>query len=215
MNFHNQLPIPLRNTIWELGNRLMGWYKIRQWEREGAPIPPPHQVKQRTIANVQRQTGYSTLVETGTFRGDMIAAQLPRFKKLYSIELSKTLYEEACNRFKGKKKVKLVCGDSGQKLSEIVQTLEQPAIFWLDGHYSYGRTAKGKTNCPIFEELEAIYKNALCPHCILIDDARLFNGTDEYPGIDELRQWFAERGQPQISEIMFDTIICQITLPNK
>jgi hypothetical protein len=176
-------------------------------------MPPPHQVKQRTIAHMQRQTGYDILVETGTFRGDMIAAQLPRFNKLYTIELSETLYKEAGNRFKGNGKVKLVCGDSGEKLGEIVKTLDRPAIFWLDGHYSYGRTARGQSNCPIFEELTSFYENAQTPHCILIDDARLFNGTDEYPTLDELRQWFAERNMPGILEIKYDTIICHATLP--
>jgi hypothetical protein len=62
-----------------------------------------------------------------------------------------------------------VQGDSGKELPKIVTQLDTPAIFWLDGHYSAGITAKGDTECPIFEELEAIFEpDKSCKH-ILID----------------------------------------------
>ena len=60
------------------------------------------------------------------------------------------------------------------------------AIFWLDGHYSGGITALGNKECPVLEELETILKSHI-QHVILIDDARLFNGTNDYPTIDELK----------------------------
>jgi hypothetical protein len=47
----------------------------------------------------------------------------------------------------------------------------------LDGRYSEGCTARGETNTPILQELEAIF--AFCPiWVVLIDDARHFDGTD-------------------------------------
>jgi hypothetical protein len=44
----------------------------------------------------------------------------------------------------------------------------------------------GKKSCPIYEELHAIFNAAAYPHIILIDDARLFIGKDDYPTIKEL-----------------------------
>jgi hypothetical protein len=42
----------------------------------------------------------------------------------------------------------------------IIKDLNEPAIFWLDGHYSSGITAKGDKICPIFEELDSIFNNS-------------------------------------------------------
>ena len=39
------------------------------------------------------------------------------------------------------------------------------------------------------EELQAIFSHPVSGHMVLIDDARDFKGTDDYPGIDELRRF--------------------------
>ena len=118
----------------------------------------------------------------------MIESQRRNFTTLYSIELSKELYQKAKVKFKNFQHIHLVQGDSGEKMGEIVSKLKSPAIFWLDGHYSGGNTAKGKTDCPIMEELEAIFKSDL-DHCILIDDARLCGTDPDYPTIEELNTY--------------------------
>ena len=51
----------------------------------------------------------------------------------------------------------IVQGDSGKVLSEILLEINEPAIFWLDGHYTAGITARGVKECPIFEELDCIF----------------------------------------------------------
>jgi len=53
-------------------------------------------------------------VETGTFRGDMMQALSPYFKSLYSIELAKTLYEKAVERFREQPHITILFGDSGK-----------------------------------------------------------------------------------------------------
>ena len=160
--------------------------KYKTWPQNGCPVPPPHQAKQKVVKEYQKKYGFKTFIETGTFKGDMIKAILPEFDKIISVELGNELYKKAVRRFKNEKKVKIIHGDSGKVLHHIMPEIHEPAIFWLDGHYSGGQTAKGEKECPIFDELEAILKNNNLNHVLLIDDARHFTGQNDYPTIKEL-----------------------------
>jgi hypothetical protein len=162
---------------------------FNDWLRNDCQGLPPHVFKQNTILEFQKKSGFDTLVETGTYLGDMVEAQKKFFKKIYSIELSIKLYGMAKTRFKKDTNVEIVQGDSGRMLSTIVAKLDKPAIFWLDGHYSAGITAKGDKDCPIFEELDAIFKGKIKNHVLLIDDARCFVGQGDYPTIEELSKF--------------------------
>lgn len=162
---------------------------ISDWIKSGKPSPPPHIVKQLTISKYQKESNYNILVETGTFLGDMIKAQENYFKKIYSIELSTPLFQKAAKRFEKNKKINILNGDSGEVLKQLSNDLDAPSIFWLDGHYSGGFTAKGDKVCPVFEELDAIFKSSNFKHIILIDDARLFVGDESYPTLNELKNY--------------------------
>jgi hypothetical protein len=166
----------------------LGRKRIINWIGDGTPIPPPHDIKRLAILYYGAANGIDTLVETGTYLGDMVWAQKDFFRKIYSIELSSDLYERAKLRFRGAHNVELLHGDSSQKLAEVIRKLEAPALFWLDGHYSGGITAKGDKECPIFEELTHIFASGMA-HVILIDDARTFIGANDYPTIPELSEF--------------------------
>ncbi len=166
---------------------------ISDWEKSGKPCPPPHIIKQLAINKYQRISNYSSFVETGTFLGDMIEAQMNNFSQLYSIELSEPLYLKAKKRFQGSPKVEIRNGDSGTVLVSLAKEIAKPCIFWLDGHYSGGFTAKGDKDCPIIEELDAIFNGSKLKHIILIDDARLFVGMNAYPTIEELKNYLTSR----------------------
>ena len=161
--------------------------QLAEWERNGRPIPPPHIVKQMAIEEYRKKFHTEILVETGTYMGDMVEAQRDQFKKIYSIELSEKLFNKAQKRFKDHLHIKIVQGDSGTVLNKLISEIGKPALFWLDGHYSGGITAKGEKECPVPEELKIILKSPLS-HIILIDDARLFNGTHDYPTIDQIEE---------------------------
>lgn len=166
-------------------NNLSDEEMLIDWEKKGKPSPPPHIVKQLTIEKFQKKFRINILVETGTFLGDMVESQKEHFKKIISIELSENLFRKAEKKFRDYSHIEIIQGDSGTILPSIISKLNEPALFWLDGHYSGGITAQGSKECPIPEELNAIFKSDL-PHVILIDDARLFNGTHDYPTIDEI-----------------------------
>jgi len=156
------------------------------WDKAGRPVPPPHIVKQKTLQDYSKTYGLRILVETGTYLGDMVEAMKADFDRIYSIELSKDLYEKAAKRFSDVKNVELIHGDSGTELGNVIEQINQPALFWLDGHYSAGVTAKGKKNTPIYEELVHILGAQDRNHVIIIDDARLFGTDPAYPSLEEL-----------------------------
>lgn len=159
--------------------------EARQWIEDGRPVPPPHSVKQLHIASAAEKFGTRTLVETGTFRGDMIAAMLRRFDRIISVEMDATLHQRAVQRFAGHRHVQLIHGDSGEAMPDILRSLDKPALFWLDGHYSGPGTALADSETPINKELACIFAPGSPAHVVLIDDARLF-GTTDYPSIQQV-----------------------------
>ncbi len=179
---------PVGSIVETVRNRL----RLLRWHTKGCPAPPPHIVKQRAIVEQAERFGIRNLVETGTFRGDMIAAMLGRFETIYSIELSEEFHRAACERFATQPHVRLVQGDSGEKLAEVVEQLDGPALFWLDGHYSGGNTAQAEIDTPIFGELATLFAQQPLRHVILIDDARLFGSDPGYPTIEQLQKFVSQ-----------------------
>ncbi len=161
--------------------------EIGAWEARGRPAPPPHAVKQRNALDLARRHGARTFVETGTFRGDMVEVVRAHFDVVYSIELDAALHDAAKRRFAGCDEVRLLRGDSALVLGELVPTLQGPCLFWLDGHYSGGETARSDKDTPIVAELRHVAAHPERGHVVLIDDARLFNGENDYPTLDEMR----------------------------
>ncbi len=135
----------------------------------------------------------------------MLEAQKKNFTQIYSVELAKVLWEKAVGRFKNDTHITLLQGDSAVVLHDLVPKLDQPAVFWLDGHYCGGATALSKVECPIYEEIKAVLKNNN-GHVILIDDARLFVGKRDYPAIPELTN-FVKRISNDYSVTILDDII--------
>ena len=181
--------------------------QIKNWRKKGCPAPPPHVVKQTVIAGYQQKSGYTTLIETGTFRGDMIGAQKKRFRQVISIELGTDLYQKAKRRFRNEPHIRIVQGDSSEQLPLLLKDINEPAIFWLDGHYSSGITAKGNKECPVLEELDAIFTNNHYNHIILVDDARSFTGKNDYPTIEQVKQFINDR-DPHYKITIENDIIC-------
>ena len=165
----------------------------RAWEKQGRPSPPPHIIKEELIKNFAQDFNTPILIETGTYLGDMVHAMKKSFTRIISFELDQTLAAQAQERFANDNHIEIVQGDSGKLLSDYLATLNEPCLFWLDGHYSGGITARGTLETPIKNELTAILSHPVDGHVILIDDARCFTGANDYPTIDELQTFVAER----------------------
>jgi len=197
---------PVRQRKEEYKIRARQEAEIREWESLGKPLPPPHIVKQRTLEQYAKKFSLHTLIETGTYQGDMVEAMKDAFNKIFSIELESELYERAKKRFNSNDHISIIHGDSGEVLSDVLAEVDEPCLFWLDGHYSAGITAKGEADTPINEELNHILNHPVVGHVILIDDARLFVGQNQYPRIDELKDTILKRHPDWILEAEHDII---------
>jgi hypothetical protein len=177
-----------------------------EWQRGDGLLVPSAEVKQQALRSYAESHQLKVLVETGTYYGDMVEAMRDVFERIYSIELSRELHEKARERFKGAEHIELICGDSSVELGQIMRTLDQPALFWLDGHYSGGETAQGDKDTPIREELSRILDAPDRGHVIIIDDARCFGRDRDYPSIRELSDLVRSKRPDVDIEVQNDSI---------
>lgn len=165
---------------------------LKKWKKQGRPSPPPHIIKVYLLRFIAKKKNLSVFVETGTFMGDMLDELKNYFKEMYSIELFTPLYLRAKKIFKNSGNINILNGDSGILIRKVVKNLNQSTLFWLDAHYSGNGTAKSNLDTPIEKELQIISKLKK-PHVIVIDDARLFNGSDDYPKLSKLKEKYKSR----------------------
>jgi hypothetical protein len=150
-------------------------------------------VKQRILREAGREHDCRVLVESGTYLGGTLLSNHRNFERLVSIELGEQLWRQALVRLRHLHNVTLLQGDSATRLGEVIATLSQPAVFWLDAHYSGGITAMGDAETPIAHEIRLIVDAPqLAGSVVLIDDARLF-GEGDYPSVEEVRALIAPR----------------------
>ena len=161
-----------------------------RWKGE---IPAPSPIKQAIVAGYGREYGIRTLVETGTHRGEMVAAARSWFTEIHTIELAPAFADLARKRFRRSPEVHVHEGDSATILPDVLDRLSGPAVFWLDAHYSQDGTARGDKDTPIEAELAV-----LLPHpyarVLLIDDARLF-GQGDYPSLTRVEELVGASGR--------------------
>ena len=189
---------------------LNGKRKLKDWL-----FIPGYETKRKTIIGLAKK--YQTtdvFIETGTYMGDTVEHVKEYFGSIFSIELSEELAGEAKNRFKNENKINIIQGDSATKLPEILSAIHGNCTFWLDGHYSsefqlgdsYIVTGKGDKETPIAEELLHIASNPFQRHLILIDDARLFNGKNDYPQKSTLKELVKKHFPDHLFKIKNDII---------
>jgi len=144
---------------------------------------------------------YQIFVETGTHKAVTTFAMAPHFKQVHSIELAKKYYNLAIENSKKLPKpyqeaLNFHLGDSEKLLPELLKKINEPIIFFLDGHWSGKDTARGPKDCPLIEELKCINKQHAFNSLIIIDDAHLFNTkhNEDWRGInqDSLKNCFTK-----------------------
>lgn len=168
--------------------RLKYWLGYAKWIAKGKPGPvPPQMHKMLTLRRLMAKHKLDVFIETGTLYGETSAFVADTGKKVITIELADNFFKMAKKRFAKCPNVLPLHGDSGVVLPKVVKDLDQPALFWLDGHFSGGETALGVEGTPIAQEIAAVAKHGLASkHVIVVDDALNFEtGWENYPPLDK------------------------------
>lgn len=203
MKFLRQL---LRRTRFYSVYKSLGHYPdYLYWRLRGKPLRSPHLLKQRTVREYGRRYQLRILVETGTYYGEMVAAMKNRFDRIYSIECDPQLARRAAQRFARYSHIQVVQGDSQKVLPELLKTLAQPALFWLDaGYYGWAGTHGDKQR--FSTELGAILRHPVKGHIILIDDARGLNGQNGALTVEELRHRVESEFPDRVVDMQYDIL---------
>jgi hypothetical protein len=195
-----------RNPVFQVVKNLRDRKVLKRWLRTKSPLPPPYVFKRTVIKEYAQKHSLQTFVETGTYLGDTTAAMKNVFKRIYTVELDPALHEAAVRRFQRQPHIHPLQGDSGVKLPEILREIMERTLFWLDGHYSAGFTAKAELETPILQELDHIFAHPIRDHVILIDDARCFGAEPDYPSVAQLEKHVLDR-RPETRIQVKDDII--------
>lgn len=147
----------------------------------------PQKEKINVLLDYAKKFNCKIFIETGTYKGDTLFSCKNYFEELFSIELSHELFLYCKDRFLNENKIHIYEGNSGEVLPNIIKKDSRPILFWLDAHYSRGDTTTGDDHSPIVKELDFILSN-IENFCILIDDARDFNGKNGYPTMSFLKR---------------------------
>jgi hypothetical protein len=145
-----------------------------------------HPLPRHLAEALARRLDLKVAVETGTYLGDTAALLRQFFSEVWTIELSDDLHGRAQARYRHLAGVHFLQGSSAEILPKVAGEIGQPALFWLDGHWTAdsasGSTAGEEQQCPVMEEIAAIDAYDWSERsCILIDDARLFLGPPAGP----------------------------------
>lgn len=188
--------------------KMIGDIDANEWLAKGSIGAAPASLKWAVMKEYAHSYHATWFVETGTFMGDTTYSMKDIFKRLDTIELDEKLAVRARKRFKNYSNICVWQGDSGREIHKILTLMPSDitALFWLDGHFSGGVTAKAATNTPISAELDYIFKHSKS-HVILIDDARLFISQEEdYPSFEELKKQIYLYNPSAKVEILYDII---------
>jgi hypothetical protein len=198
--------LPFYGAYKALGHYPDFWY----WKLRGKPVRSPHLLKQRAVREYARHYGLRTLIETGTYYGEMIAAMKNDFERVFSIEFDAELARRAARRFAGDPRVRILKGDSQKVLPELLKSIAEPALFWLDaGYWGWADLARDPERLSV--EVEAALSHPVKGHVVLMDDARMLDGRNGAPTFEEMRARIAARFPNRRVELRHDII--RITPP--
>jgi hypothetical protein len=197
--------LPFYGAYKTLGHYPDYWY----WKLRPHTARSPHLLKQRTVREYGKRHGLRTLIETGTYYGEMIAAVKSDFECIYSIEFDPELARRAARRFERDSRIRILEGDSRIVLPELLKSISEPALFWLDAGY-WGWENLQRDPQRLSAEVEAVLSHAVKGHVVLMDDARMLNGQNGALTIAELTSCIAARFPDRRLEVLHD--IVRITL---
>lgn len=179
--------------------------------RQLVPNVKPRQ-KHAVLAEYAQRFKPKVFIETGSLRGDTLKAMLPYFERLYTIDVNPTFTAKVAQRFAAWPKVKAINGDSGVLLPELLKTIHEPCLFWLDAHMAGTHHDHYVINAPIREELETVLTHeCAADHVVLVDDFWYF-ANEEWrevlPSVPEIEAIVKAKFPDWVFEIELDIMRC-------
>lgn len=162
----------------------------------------------QAIVDLMKQLGFPkedipVVIETGTHRGWGTEAFSKHFKQVYSIELSKELYDYCTETYKHIDNIRFQLGHSPEILTILSNHIKQKYFLFLDAHGSGGDTTfhegVGRMGSPAIQEILACKNNP--PEYIVIDDLQDFDLIPSYPKRPQMVEAAAQIGKYECSVI--------------
>lgn len=167
---------------------------------------------ERLVISLRDALAARTFIETGTFRGATTEWASRHFDRVHSIERAESLYRETKARLGDIPNLTLHLGDTREVLPGLIESLEAPALLWLDAHWCGGLTSGESDECPLLDEL-ALVGRAPVELAILVDDARYFlaappapHRLDDWPDLEEVVSVLS-RGRERYVAVTEDVIV--------
>jgi len=115
----------------------------------------------QAVKDLIAKYGIQTIVETGTYKGDTTLALAGLVPHVITSEIHPIYYDEAMARLKDFPNVRAFKGNSPEILAQVLPTIIQPSLFFLDAHwYAY---------CPLLDEIKAVANAQIKPVIIIHD----------------------------------------------
>lgn len=180
----NKVRYPYRT---KLQRQLVDVVELGKWSLRLFPARRPDILKRRIVSSYAQRYGLDIFVESGTYLGATVEHLSGFCSVIYSVECQERLWRRAAEHFSQRPNIHILHGSGADLMPSILDKFDQPALFWLDGHFASGTTRSGEVACPTRTELGAILRHR-SDHVILIDDADEFHGKAGYPSLDEIRK---------------------------
>jgi len=193
--------IPGYSVLKTLGHYPDYWY----WNLRGRPVRSPHLIKERTVRDYGQRYRLRILIETGTYYGEMVSAVRKHFDRIYSIEFDPQLARGAIRKFESFPNIQIVEGDSKLVLPELLKSLREPALFWLDAGY-YGWAGLEGDKQRLSAEFEVILRHPVKGHVILMDDARGLDGRNRALTVAEVKSRIESEFPDRKVEVNYDIL---------
>lgn len=152
------------------------------------------------LAQLKDRHLLKSFVEAKTASGDTTELAAIVFDQVWSCDIDPRRTTEAGARLKDYIGVNLLTEASPDCLRRIKPQIAQPALYWLDTHWSNSDTSIIE-ECPLLSEIEAI--GSLGKSIILIDHIELLDeppplphDPTQWPSMQELRAMLDVRGEP-------------------
>ena len=146
-------------------------------------------IRRFDVLDIRTTYDINTFVETGTLHGDGVDfAVSSGFENIISIEIDHELSDLAKKKYVNHPNVNIVEGNSFEILLNLIPTLKNNCLFWLDAHFPgadvYKRAYDSEPNMdirlPLEKELDIILEHRQnFTDVIIADDLWLYEDEDK------------------------------------